>query len=558
MPRAVATRAMTTPPAPPPTSAQKGGKPAGFDLLAHNRDMAGAIESFLAPTYGPGGRAKLFLDPKGKAVPATDGARILSTLDSPHPVGKILRAVATAQDEEWADGTKAAALLALRLLHRSGSLIDQGVRPARIVHGFEIGLERAIEAAEATSVDLDPFEGELLLDVARASLGGWLEARPKEELSRAVVQAARRIASKTTNGWRCDRRDIHVFAKAAGGFSVRLIDGYVLDRWRDDPNMPARVEKARIALLDAEPIRGKAGVHEPRLRWYGESTVRLRSPAQLDGFMAVGEEYTRDIVGRLQASGASVVVTALGMSDYGHKLLAKAGILGIRAVMRPEYMRALARATGADLIKDFRDIRPDQLGHAGLVEEVRFGGSKCVVIDRCPEPKVVSVLVLGPGEAAVELYKVLGRKAIGGVAAAIETPRFLAGGAGAEMAAASRVRREASRVEGREQLAVEAFGLALEDLAACLASNLGLKPLDTVLALRTAIAKSGEWGLLAGRKEPVDYEHGLFHEPLGPRLSAWRRGVDAASTILLTDDFHKVAKASLRKDKSDGEGDTDR
>src|SRR5205823_5900126 len=144
--------------------------------------------------------------------------------------------------------------------------------------------------------------------------------------------------------------DIPVFAKAAGAFSVRVIDGYVLDRWRDDPNMPSRVEDARIALLDAEPIRGKAGVHEPRLRWYGESKVRLQSPAQLDGFIAV--------------------------------------------------------------------------------EEIRIGGSKCTIIDRCPDPKVVSLLVLGPGEAAANLYKTLARKAIGAAAASIETPRFLPGGAG--------------------------------------------------------------------------------------------------------------------------------
>jgi len=556
--RALATDAMTTPAAFPSTPSQKGGKPPGFDLLAHNRDMAGAIESFLAPTYGPGGRAKLFLDAKGNAIPATDGARMLSTLDSPHPVGKILRSIATAQEEEWADGTKLAALLAVRLLHRSGPLLDQGVRPARIVRGFEIGLDWAIGSAEASAVALDPFEGALLLDVARGCLGGWLDPRPREELAKAVVQAATRIASKTPQGWRCSRRDIHVFAKAAGAFSVRVIDGYVLDRWRDDPNMPPRVEDARIALLDAEPIRGKAGVHEPRLRWYGESKVRLQSPAQLEGYSAVGEDYTRRIVERLQAAGANVVVTTLGMSDYGHKLLAKAGILGIRAVMRPEYMRDLARATGAGLIKDFQEIRTDQLGHAGLVEEIRLGGSKCTIIDRCPDPQVVSLLVLGPGQAAAELYKTLARKAIGAAAASIEMPRFLAGGAGAEMAASSRVRRDASRVEGREQLAVEAFGLALEDLAACLAANLGLKPLDAVLALRTAHAKSADWGILAGQREPVDYEHGLFREPLGPRLSAWRRGVEAASTILLADDFHKVSRPSLRKKASDGEGDKDR
>src|SRR5438046_4943218 len=171
--------------------------------------------------------------------------------------------------------------------------------------------------------------------------------------------------------------------------------------------MPPRVEDARMALLDAEPIRCKPGVYAPRLRSYGESKVRLQSPAQLDGFIAVGEDYTRGIVEGVQAAGANVVVTTLGISDYGHKLLAKAGILGIRAVMRPEHMRDRARATGARLIKDFHEVLTDRLGHAGLVEEIRIGGTKCTIIDRCPDPKAVSLLVLGPGAPAANLDKAL-------------------------------------------------------------------------------------------------------------------------------------------------------
>jgi len=543
----------------PPIRAKSGtgGKPADFDLLKHNLGMAAALEEFLAPAYGPGGRAKLFLDPKGIPVPTTDGARMLTLLDSPHPVGRLLKAVASAQEEQWRDGTKLAALFALRLLRRAEPLLAQGVRPPRIIQGYEIGLDLAIQAAAGVAMTQDPLEDGLLLGVARGSLGGWLEEGPREDLAREIVTAARQVSVPAGGGWRCDRDDIHVFAKGRGGFAVQRVDGYVLDRSRDDPTMPARVEDARIALLDAAPIRGKAGVHGPRLRWIGDTKIRLKSPAEADAYAAFDEARTEEIVDGLRRAGANVVLCTLGISDYGHKLLAKAGILGIRRIMKTSYMDDVARATGGSLIKDFRQVRPDLLGHAGLVEERRIGGSKCLVIDRCSNPKVVTLLISGPGDAAADVYRTQAQKAIAAVAAAIEDPRVVPGGGGAEMTASVRVRREASRIEGREQLAVEAFGRALEDISACLATNLGLNSLDAVIALRVACAGGAKVGFVAGTnagtKARVDEDLGLFWEPLAPRVSAWGRAVEAARTILRADDLHKVSRRSTQRTATDAE-----
>ena len=539
----------------PPISAKSGagGKPADFDLLTHNLGMAAAFEEFLAPAYGPGGRAKLFLDPKGLPVPTTDGARMLALLDSPHPVGRVVKAVAAAQEEQWRDGTKLAVLFALRLLRRAEQLRARGVHPSRIIRGYDIGLDVATQAAADAATTEDPLEDEDLLDVARGSLGGWLEDGPREALAREIVAAARQVASPAGGGWRCDRDDIHVFAKGRGGFAVQRIDGYLLDRSRDDPTMPARVEGARIALLDAAPIRGKAGVHSPRLRWIGDTQIRLKGPAEAEAYAAFDDAQTEEIVDRLKGAGANVVLCTLGISDYGHKLLSKAGILGIRRIMKTSYMDHVARATGGSLIKDFRQVKADLLGHAGLVEERLVGGSKCLIIDRCPNPKVVSLLISGPGDAASDLYKTQAQKAIASVATVIEDPRLVPGGTGVEMIASVRVRREASRVEGREQLAVEAFGRALEDITACLAKNLGLNSRDAVIALRAASAADAKVGFLAGAKAPVDGDHGLLWEPLAPHVSAWGRAVEAARTILRADDFHKVSRHPAPRTATDAE-----
>lgn len=530
-----------------------GRKPPRFDLLRHNLGMARALEDYLAPSFGPGGRGKLFLDPKGTPIPTMDGARILEILESPHPVARVVSQAARSQSDEWGDGTKRAAILTLRLLRRAEGLLDAGVPPARIVRGYEIGLELATEGASRIARTADPEDAGFLLEVARASIGGGLPSGPRDELAEAVVGGALQVAIRAGNGWRCDRDDIHVFPKVGSGFAAELVHGYLLERTRDDPNMPAKVEGARIALFDAAPIRGKAGVHEPRLRWVGESKVLLKSPGELEQYVNLNAKLTAEVVDALRGAKANVVLCRLGISDHGHKLLARAGILGIRTIMRTKYMVAVARATGAQLIKDFREVRPEQLGRAGLVEERRFGESKSLVISRCPNPRVVSLVILGPGTAVAGDFGAIGRKAVGAVVAAIEDPRWVVGGSGAEVATARAVRDGAYEVEGREQLAVVAFADALEDFARCLATNLGMNPLDALLELRRLNGTDSSWGLSAGDGKPVRWDAGPVKDPLAPQLAAWGRAVDATRTVLRVDDFRKRAgKREPNVPKEDG------
>jgi chaperonin GroEL (HSP60 family) len=516
------------------------GKPPSFDMLRHNLGMATALEEFLASTYGPGGRMKLIQDSEGKPVLTASGRKMLEELTSSHPVTKVLRAAAKAQDEEWGDGTKLATLTALCLLRRASDLLDMGVRPPHIIHGYETGLEIATKKAMQLARSMSAVDEDILLQVARSSLGQWVEGEVKETLARAVVQAALHVAGPDDGGWECDRRDIHVFDLPGSSFSVELVEGYVLKRFPDYHEMPRRVENARIALFDAAPIRGKAGIHAPRLRWIGESKIKLQSPREIEEYEEWGEEYTRDLVRGLQRAGANVVLCRLGISDYGHKLLADAGIMGIRRIMKTKHMEAVARATGGSFIKDFRHVRPEDLGYAALVEERRYSGEKYLVISGAKNPQVVSLLILAPGEALAGQLKERARKAIGAVASVIEDPRIVAGGSGIEMAAAQHVRREAPAVGGREHLAVEAFSRAMEDLVAIMAVNLGLNPLDTLIELRHQHSMNPNCGLQAGCDRPVDLTDGPVFDSLAPRLAAWDRGVDVCRTILRVDDFHKT------------------
>lgn len=523
-----------------PGPLRRGGKPPDFDLLEHNLGMASSVEEFLASTYGPGGRAKLFRNEKGEPRVTTSGARMLEALEGDHPILRLLRAAAATQEEEWGDGTKLTTLFALRLLRRARGLLDQGLRIPNVLDGYRAALDRAVQAANAAAIPVDPTDRAALLDVARIALGALAGDREREALATAVVDAVLQVAESSEDGVRVDRDRVHVFPRVGARFSVELIRGYVLHRTRDYHAMPARVDDARIALFDAEPKRGKAGVHAPRLRWLGDRKIRLRSPGEIEEYEGWADDYTRGLVESLQAAGANVLLCRLGIDDQGHKLLADAGILGIRTLMKARHMDAVAQATGATRVKDFRDLGPEDLGHAGRVEERAFGEEKALVVTGCADPRIVSLVLLGPGSTVAEEYGDQTRQAVGAVAAAVEDPRLVTAGGGAEMAAAGTVREEAPAVGGRKQLAVLAFARALEDLVGILAANLGRDATDAVLALRERHTKGAHWGLAADRGEPSDAPS--LREPLGLRLAGWTRAVEVATQVLRVDDFHKTSK----------------
>lgn len=526
-----------------------GGKPPDFDLLRHNLGMAAAVEEFLGSTFGPGGRAKLFRTEKGEPRVTTYGVRMLENLKGRHPLLRLLVATAQAQEEEWADGTKLAVLLALRLLRRAGELLEQGLRAPHILEGYRQALGCAQEAAERVAAVVAPTDPDVLLEVAESALATLPDAGGRATMARAVADAVIQVAEPADGGHRCDWRNVHVFPRVGPEFSVELIRGYVLHRTRDHPGMPARVRGARIALLDAAPIRGKAGIHAPRLRWLGESKVLLASPGEIEAYQEWADDYTEALVDGLREAGTNVVLCRLGISDLGHKLLANAGILAIRTLMKTKHMEAVARATGARLVKDFREVRAEDLGRAGLVEERSFGDEKALVITDCANPRTVSLLVRAPGAAIAEEYGDQSRRALGAVAATVEDPRLLTGGAGVEVAAARAVRGEAPGVGGRPQLAALAFATALEDLAALLAGNLGMDPTDAVLAMRQKHTLHPGWGLSAAARAPV---HGAEapRDPLAPRLAAWRRAVETCATILRVDDVHKTPRVTSKKPSS--------
>ena len=100
------------------------------------------------------------------------------------------------------------------------------------------------------------------------------------------------------------------------------------------------------------------------------------------------------------------------------------------------------------------------------------------------------------------------------------------------------MREYASKVGGREQLAIEAFADALEIIPTTLAENAGLDPIDILVALRSAHEKDdGLWvGVNVFTGDAVNMLDDGVVEPMSVKEQAIKSAVEVASMILRIDD----------------------
>jgi chaperonin GroEL (HSP60 family) len=106
------------------------------------------------------------------------------------------------------------------------------------------------------------------------------------------------------------------------------------------------------------------------------------------------------------------------------------------------------------------------------------------------------------------------------------------------------LRDYASKVGGREQLAIEVFAQTLEMIPKTLAENAGLDPIDIMVALRLAHDKKegGAIGVDVFKGGVKDMRKQGVVEPLRVKEQAIRSATEAACMILRVDDVIAASK----------------
>ena len=511
----------------------------GRDAQRMNIMAARVIAEAVRTTLGPRGMDKMLVDSLGDIVITNDGVTILKEIDVEHPAAKMIIEVAKTQDNEVGDGTTTAVVLAGELLKRAEELLDQDIHPTVIANGYRMAAKKAVDVLDEIAILVSRDDDEILKKIAETAMTGKGAEVALKKLAEIAVKAVKTVAEEVDGKIKVDTDQIKIEKRQGGAVEdTMLVDGIVLDKEVVHPAMPKRIENAKILLVNAA-----LEVKETEI----DAKIRITDPEMMQKFIEQEEKMIKEMVDRIVQAGVNVVFCQKGIDDLAQYYLAKAGVLAVRRVKKSD-IEKIAKATGAKILTDLRDIRPEDLGEAELVEERKVGDEKMVFVTGCKNPKAVTILVRGGTEHVVEEIARGIEDAVRVVACAIEDGKVVAGAGAPEIEVSLRVREWAPTLGGREQLSAEAFATALEIIPKTLAENAGLDPIDVLVELKAAHEKGNKYaGVDIETGKVVDMKERGVLEPLRVKKHAIESATEVAVMILRIDDV--IAAKGLEKEK---------
>jgi chaperonin GroEL (HSP60 family) len=308
-----------------------------------------------------------------------------------------------------------------------------------------------------------------------------------------------------------------------------LIQGVVVDKEIVHAGMPKSVKNAKIALLDTALEIEKTET---------DAKIEITSPEQMEAFLKQEEKMLKEMVSKIKGTGANVVFCQKGIDDLAQHYLAKEGIVAVRRVKKSD-MEKLAKATGARVATSLEDLDAKELGFAGQVEERKVAGEQMVYVEKCKDPKSVTIFVRASTEHVVAEGERAIRDCLGAVSSAVEDGSYVTGGGAIEMELASHLRKHATGIGGREQLAILAFAEALEVVPKTLAESAGMDAIDTLVQLRSKHDKEGgkNFGVDVYKAEVADMDKLGVIEPTKVKKQAIASASEAAEMLLRIDDM---------------------
>ncbi len=507
----------------------------GKDAQKNNITAAKLVAELVKSSLGPRGLDKMLVDPIGDVTITNDGATILKEIDVQHPAAKMMVEIAKTTDNEVGDGTTSSVVVAGALLEKAEQLLNKEVHSSVIVEGYQAASDKTLELLSQIAKSILPDDRNSLLKIAKTSMESKLISDDSDLLSKIVVDAILKIAIKKEQKYTVDLDNIKVEKKAGSSIQdTTLVKGIVLDKEIVQSGMPTKIEKARIALINAALEVEKTEM---------SAEIRITDPTQMQMFLEEENRMLKTMVDKIHAVGANVLICQKGIDDIAQHYLAKHGILAVRRVKESD-MTKLTKATGGRISTNLDDLSDKDLGFADFVHQKKVESDKWVFIEGCRNPLSVTLLIRGGSQRVVDEVDRSIHDALMVVKDVMETPSIVGGGGAPEAYVASHLKEWADKFEGREQLAIKKYAEALETIPLTIAENAGMDPLDTMVNLRAKQNQGHKWtGIDAKKTEVADMFSQDIVEPLVVKEQIIKSATEAACMILRIDDVISIGSS---------------
>jgi chaperonin GroEL (HSP60 family) len=444
-----------------------------------NLIVGGMVTDVIKTSLGPRGMEKVFIDILGEDTITKHGGTFLRKIDVTHPVAKAIIEGVNTVDTHVGDGTISTAILIGMLSKKSQELLKMRISPTTIIKGYEKSLEFALNILEKIKKSESITNKEIMYHLTSSCLAGKaITNLITDDISipQLIVDAVCNVTNFPKK--EIDIDNIKIEEKAGNANSIQLVHGIVIDKTIDYSAMPRSIENAKILLLN-EPLE--------IMRTKTEDQIEINSPEQMSLFLNQETIDVHERIKKIIKSGANIVISRKGINEVAQEYLAKEGIISIRRVKMNDIWW-LEKSTGAKICKNLENISKDELGFAKKIYEKNVGGDKMVFIEGCINPKSVTLLLRCNSKRYLDEFHRDALNAIFVLRNFIENPFIVRGGGSTEAIIANQIRELSTTVEGREQIVVEKFADAIEEIPITLARNIGMNPIDTRTQLRAKYA----------------------------------------------------------------------
>jgi len=497
----------------------------GKDAQRTNILAAKLVAEIVRTTLGPKGMDKMLVDSLGDVTVTNDGVTILSEMEIEHPTAKMIVEIAKTQEQEVGDGTTTAVILAGELLSKAEKLLDDKIHATVIAKGYKIAAEKSIDILNKLADDIKNSD---IKKIALTAMTGKGAEGAKEILAELVENAIKIVDEDHNDKAKIFKENIRIEKRTGASIEKsKLINGIIIDKEICHGNMPKEIENANIALIDSALEIKNTEI---------DAKISITDPLKMQSFLDMEEKQLVSMVDKIAATGANVVLCQRGIDDLVQYFLAKKNIMAVRRLKKSD-MESVARATGAQIITKLEDINKTSLGKAKTIKEVTLNEESMIYIKGAKKSKVITILIRGGSEHIIAEIKRAVEDAIGDIISALKNNKVVSGAGAIEIELSKRLKKFASTLKGREQIAVNSFAESLEIIPRTLAENAGLDPIDVLTELRSA-HQSGDKDaginvfsgkIMNARKEGVI-------EPLSIKLQAISSATEVATMILRIDD----------------------
>lgn len=404
-----------------------------------------------------------------------DGATILKAIALDNAAAKVLVNISKVQDDEVGDGTTSVSVLAAELLREAEKLVDKKIHPQTIIEGYRIASQAALKALEQSAVDHssnpDSFRKDLVA-IAKTTLSSKVLAQDRDHFAELACDAVLRLKGSS------DLSNIQIIKKSGGKLSESYLDeGFILDK-KIGVNQPKRLEKAKILVANTSMDTDKVKIFGAR--------VKVQSTSKLADLEKAEREKMKAKVEKIKAHGINCFINRQLIYNWPEQLFTDAGIMSIEHADFDGIER-LALVTGGEIASTFDHPEQVKLGQCDLIEEIIIGEDTLIKFSGVAAGQACTIVLRGAtGQLLDESERSL-HDALAVLSQTVREPRTTLGGGCAEMLMAKAVEGAATRVEGKKQMAVASFAVALRQLPTILADNAGLDSGELVARLRKAI-----------------------------------------------------------------------